>query len=104
VVVCNDRSFVLNDRFETETMKRICAHLCLYGATVHSKIGRLIVIVGASHAKRLETQLKEAGETTLLVDNPNFRRLNRNMADLTAKLKVILEGKKEQNGQLLLPG
>jgi hypothetical protein len=74
----------------------------LFGAPVHTKIVRLIVLVGDSHAKRLETQLKEAGERTCLVETPNFRVLNRDVVYLTSKIKVVLDRKKEDEAVILL--
>jgi hypothetical protein len=71
------------------------------GASVPSKINKLIVIVGASHSKRLEKQFNEAGKTTKLVDTPNFRLVSRDLTDLTAKLRVVLEDKAEDEAVIL---
>jgi hypothetical protein len=51
-------------------IKKICV-AGPYGAPVLTKIDKLFVVVGASHARRLETQLREAGERTILVETPN---------------------------------
>jgi hypothetical protein len=69
---------------------------------VLTKIDKLFVVVGASHARRLETQLREAGERTILVETPNFRLLNRDVTDLTAKIKEALGNKKEEEAVILL--
>jgi hypothetical protein len=45
-------------------------------------LGKKIVIVGASHGKRLNEILSEMGETTCFVDSPSFRLLNRDMEKL----------------------
>jgi hypothetical protein len=73
----------------------------LHGASVLSKIGKLIVIVGASHTKRLAKQFNEAGETCKLVDTPNFRLVSRNVADLTAKLRTALQDRSEDDAVIL---
>jgi hypothetical protein len=50
----------------------------------------------------LETQVKEAGERTCLVETPNFRLLNRDVADLTGKIKEALDVNKEDESVIQL--
>jgi hypothetical protein len=55
----------------------------LYGASKQFKLGKNIVVIGASHAKRLNSVFKEAGEKTTFIETPSFRLLQKDVAAMT---------------------
>jgi hypothetical protein len=67
----------------------------LYGATISGNVGKRIILVGASHAKRLQATLNEAGEKTALVETPAFRLLQREVATMTEAVEAALVDEEE---------
>jgi hypothetical protein len=61
------------------------AGLC--GATQEKKLGRTIVIVGASHAKRLDKALSELEEKTIFIEAPSFRFLQKDVAAMSEAIQ-----------------
>jgi hypothetical protein len=55
----------------------------LFGATKQIRLGKNIVVIGASHAKRLHAVFKEDGEMTTFIEAPSFRLLQKDVAALT---------------------
>jgi hypothetical protein len=55
----------------------------LYGASKQFRLGKNIVVIGASHAKRLNAVFKEAGEKTTFIETPSFRLLQKDVAAMT---------------------
>jgi hypothetical protein len=65
------------------------AGLC--GAAKENKLGRTIVIIGASHAKRLDTALGELGEKTIYIEAPSFRFLQKDVAAMVEAVQNAIE-------------
>jgi hypothetical protein len=61
------------------------AGLC--GAAQQNKLGRIIVIIGASHAKRLDNAFNESGEKTIYIEAPSFRFLQKDVAAMSAAVQ-----------------
>jgi hypothetical protein len=62
----------------------------LFGATKQIRLGKNIVLIGASHAKRLHTVFKEDGEKTTFIEAPSFRVLQKDVAALTDTIQEEL--------------
>jgi hypothetical protein len=54
----------------------------LFGVTKSNKLGRTILLIAASHDKRLETILKEGGENAIYIETPSFRLLHEDVVAL----------------------
>jgi hypothetical protein len=74
----------------------------LYGATEHKKFGRKVVIVGASHGKRLANILAEDGEDTAYVETPAFRLLSKDMEKLVEKIEDAMGESSNSEAVILL--
>jgi hypothetical protein len=73
----------------------------LFGATSQKKLGKKIVIVGASHGRRLDAALQELGEDTCYVEAPAFRLLNKDMERIMETIEDAL-GDADKNQAVLL--
>jgi hypothetical protein len=67
-------SSLSNDLHKALGIKQLHGHVAgLFGAVQQNKLGRTVVINGASHAKWLDNALNESGEKTIFIEAPSFR-------------------------------
>jgi uncharacterized membrane protein YgcG len=63
----------------------------LYGAKTAAKLGRKIIVIGNSHAKRLVQQLREAGEDAVHLETPHFRAISKMVQQLSDNLATLVD-------------
>jgi hypothetical protein len=74
----------------------------LYGITERNKLGKKIVIVGASHGRRLADLLADTGEETVYVEAPSFRLLNKDVVKLAEDIADALGESNSEEAIILL--
>jgi hypothetical protein len=59
----------------------------LFGAAKLNRLGKTIVTIGASHAKRLNNVFKEEGEKRIFIEAPSFRLHQKDVAAMTESVQ-----------------
>jgi hypothetical protein len=74
----------------------------LFGAKLNTRLNKVIIVVGCSHARRLAVQLEEQGESTIFIETPFFRTVTAMVKSLADTIRDKIADRSNSNVVLLL--